>query len=107
MCSYVDDKMWKRNVISKKKKKFKTGPTKEYYLRGTGGRPLYMGKLPKKYEKKIKKIKEFLLSKKYIFDKKSEFFLKHKQIRFLIERKLLYGSESKFEENLAQMYIKK
>ena len=105
MCSYVDDKMWKRNVNKRKKIKCKAGPTKEYYLRGIG-KKFYMGKLPKKMENKIKIIKDFLLERKYIFDRKSELYLNPKQIRYIISRKMLYGNVDKFEDFLSAAYTK-
>lgn len=106
MCSYMDDALWIRSKNSKIKKfhKCKLGPTKEYYLRGVG-KTFYMGKLPKKMEKKILYIKDFLLKKKFIFDRKSSMYLNDKTIRHMINRKLLYGSVTKFEETLAE-YIK-
>ena len=101
MCSYMEDKMWKRSINKKKKIKCKTGPTKEYFLRGLG-KKFYMGKLPTKMIKKIKLIKEFLLNNKSIFDKKSKNYLSPKQIRYLISRKMLYGNIDKFELFLSQ-----
>lgn len=106
MCASMDDKMWRRSQASRKNIKCKTGPRKLYYLRGVG-KLFCMGKLPKKMKSKVDKIKTFLISKKYIFDRKSEFFLKDSRIRHLISQKLLYGKESKFNEFLAEYLRKK
>lgn len=108
MCSYMDDVMWYRAKHSRIKRlnRCKLGRSKEYYLRGVG-KKFYMGKLPVKMEKRIQVIKEFLLKKKFIFDRKSPMRLNDKLIRKLINRKLLYGSVSKFEESLAEIYREK
>lgn len=108
MCSYMDDVLWHRAKTSRIKRinRCKLGRTKEYYLKGVG-KIFYMGKLPVKMETRIQLIKDFLLKKKFIFDRKSPLRLNDKLIRKLINRKLLYGSVEKFEESLAEIYEEK
>lgn len=106
MCSYFDGKMWKRHINHRKKIKFKCGRTKEYYIKKVG-RKFYMGKLPVKMDKKIKIIKEYLLNHKEIFNRKSDIYLNPKVIRNMISRKMLYGSEKKFDIYLSECYNEK